>query len=46
MKTQIKELMDKQNIILDNQNVILENQTVMLKIINDLRVKPTDVIAQ
>ena len=36
MKTQIKELMEKQNVILDNQNVILENQKVMLKIITEL----------
>jgi hypothetical protein len=45
MKTQLKELMDKQNVILENQNVILENQTVMLKIINELHIKPTDVIS-
>ncbi len=45
MKTQIKELMDKQNIMLKNQNIILENQTVMLKIINELYIKPTDFIS-
>ena len=44
MKTQLKELMDKQNIVLKNQNIILENQTVMLKIINELHIKPTDVV--
>ena len=37
MKTQIKELMDKQNIKLENQNV-------MLKVINELHIKPTDVV--
>ena len=42
MKNQLKELMDKQNIMLKNQNIILENQTVMLKIINELHIKPTD----
>lgn len=45
MKTQLKELMDKQNIVLKNQNIILENQTVMLKIINELHIKPTDVVS-
>ena len=45
MKTQLKELMDKQNIMLKNQNIILENQTVMLKIINELHIKPTDVVS-
>jgi hypothetical protein len=45
MKTQLKELIDKQNIMLKNQNIILENQTVMLKIINELHIKPTDVIS-
>jgi hypothetical protein len=52
MKTQIKEIMDKQNIMLDNQNImlekqniILENQTLMLKFINELSVKPTDVVS-
>jgi hypothetical protein len=45
MKTQLKELMDKQNILLKNQNIILENQTVMLKIINELHIKPTDVVS-
>ena len=44
MKSQIKELMDKQNIVLKNQNIILENQTVMLKIINELHIKPTDIV--
>jgi hypothetical protein len=44
MKTQIKELMEKQNVILDNQNVILENQKVMLKIMNELHVKRSDDI--
>ena len=44
MKTQIKELMDKQNIVLKNQNIILENQTVMLKIINEIHIKPTDLV--
>jgi len=44
MKTQIKELMDKQNIMLKNQNIILENQTVMLKIINELHIKPPDSV--
>ena len=45
MKNQLKELMDKQNIMLKNQNIILENQTVMLKIINELHIKPTDVVS-
>ena len=52
MKTQLKELKDKQNImlknqtvILENQTVILENQTVMLKIINELHIKSTDVVS-
>ena len=44
MKTQLKELMDKQNILLKTQNIILENQTVMLKIINELHIKPNDNI--
>jgi len=38
MKTQLKELMEK-------QNIILENQTVILKIINELHVKPTDIVS-
>lgn len=38
MKTQLKELMDK-------QNIILENQTVMLKIINELHIKAMDVVS-
>ena len=45
MKNQLKELMDKQNIMLKNQNIILENQNVMLKIINELHIKPTDVVS-
>ena len=51
MKNQIKEIMDKQNIMLENQNIILdkqnimlENQNMILKIINELRVNPTDNI--
>jgi hypothetical protein len=44
MKTQLKELMDKQNIMLKNQNIILEKQTVMLKIINELHIKPTYIV--
>ena len=43
MKTQIKELIDKQNNILENQNNILENQKVILKIINESHIKPTDI---
>ena len=38
MKTQIKELIDK-------QNIILENQKVILKIINELHIKPTNNIS-
>lgn len=45
MKTQLKELIDKQNILLKNQNIILENQTVILKIINELHIKSTDIIS-
>ena len=38
MKTQIKELINK-------QNIILENQKVILKIINELQIKPRDNIS-
>jgi hypothetical protein len=43
MKTHIKEIMDKQTILLDKINLLFENQTIILNFIKELQVKPPEL---